>query len=86
MGTASITWYAVGAALIVLALRRQHPVLVLIVGAALVVVGYTMYDGGPLHTHLVAIATAVVLLGVSIALFTDPPWRRRSAASGGSTG
>jgi hypothetical protein len=41
-----------------------------------------MYDGGPLRTHLYAIATAVVLLVASVALFTDPPWRHRSATSG----
>jgi hypothetical protein len=86
MGTASITWYAVGAALIVLALRRQRPALVCVVAASLVVVGFTMYDGGPLRIHLDAIATAVVLLVASVALFADPPWRHRSVAPGAATG
>jgi hypothetical protein len=86
MGAASITWYAVGAALIVLALRRQYPAIVVVVAASLIVVGYTMYDGGPLRTHLDAIATAVVLLVASVALFADPPWRHRSVAAGASVG
>ena len=36
MGTASITWYAVAAALIVLGLRRQHPLLVAVVAVSMV--------------------------------------------------
>ena len=83
MGTASITWYAIGAALIVFGLRRQHPLL-LLVGASLAVVGFTMYDGGALRTHLDAIAVAVVLLAVSVFGFTDPPWRRPSPVPGAS--
>jgi hypothetical protein len=75
MGTASITWYAVGAALIVIGLCRQQPLVVTVVAASLVVVGYTMYDGGALRTHLDAIAVAVVLLVTSVAVFADPPWR-----------
>jgi len=86
MGTASITWYAVAAALIVLGLRRQQPVVVGIVAASLVAVGYTMYDGGPLRTHLDAIATAVVVLAASVTVFADPPWRTPSATSGPTSG
>ena len=84
MGTASITWYAIGAALIVFGLRRQHPLLLLLVGASLAVVGFTMYDGGALRTHLDAIAVAVVLFAVSVFGFTDPPWRRPSPVPGAS--
>ena len=86
MGTVSITWYAVGAALIVLALRRQHPALLILVAASLGIVGYTMYDGGPLRTHLDAIATALILVVASVALFTDPPWRHRSVAPDAAAG
>jgi hypothetical protein len=78
MGTASITWFAVGAALIVIGLCRQQPIVVAIVAASLVGVGYTMYDGGSLRTHLDTIAVAVVLLAASVAVFADPPWRTAS--------
>ena len=78
MGTASITWFAVGAALIVIGLCRQQPFVVAIVAASLVGVGYTMYDGGSLRTHLDTIAVAVVLLAASVAVFADPPWRTAS--------
>ena len=86
MGTASIVWYSVGAAMIVFALRRQATLLVVVVAASLAVVGYTMYDGGPLRTHLDAIATAVILLAASVALFADPPWRRPPVATATSAG
>ena len=82
MGTASITWYAVGAALIVLGLRRQLPVVVGAVAVSLAAVGFTMYDGGPLRTHLDVIAGAVFLLVASLAVFADPPWRTRSVDPG----
>ena len=82
MGTASITWYAVAAALIVLGLRRQHPLLVAVVAVSLVAVGFTMYDGGPLRTHLDTIAPAVVLFVASMVMFTDPPWRIRPVGRG----
>lgn len=78
MGRASITWYAVGAALIVLGLRRQLLLLVAVIAVSLAAVGITMYDGGPLRTHLDTIAVTVVLLAASVAAFTDPPWRIRS--------
>ena len=79
MGTASITWYAVGAALIVLGLRRQFPLVVGAGAVSLAAVGFTMYDGGPLRTHLDVIAVTVLLLVTSLAVFADPPWRIRPA-------
>jgi hypothetical protein len=86
MGTASITWYAIGAALIVLGLRHQHPLVVAIVAASLAAVGFTMYDGGPLRTHLDTIAVAVVLLVAAVAAFADPPWRVGAAGPVRPTG
>jgi len=85
MGTASITWYAVGAALIVVGLRHQHVLVVGTVAASLVAVGLTMYDGGPLRTHLDAIAVAVLLLVASLTACTDPPGRIGSAGHARST-
>ena len=75
MGTASITWYAVAAALVVLGLRRLQPVVVATVAASLAEVGFTMYDGGPLRTHLDVIAATVVVFVGALAACADPPWR-----------
>jgi len=79
MGRASITWYAVAAAVIVVGLRHQHPLVVGVVAACLAAVGFTMYDGGPLRTHLDVIALTVVLFVASLAACADPPWRVRTA-------
>ena len=75
MGTASIVWYAVAAALVVAGLRRQQPLVVGVVAVSLAAVGFTMYDGGPLRTHLDVIAVTVVLFVATLATCTDPPWR-----------
>jgi len=82
MGTASITWFAVAAALIVVGLRRQPPLLVALVAASLAAVGFTMYDGGPLRTHLDVIAVTVILFVVTLVTCADPPWRVQAAGSG----
>jgi hypothetical protein len=82
MGTASILWYAVVAALVVLGLRRHHSVVVGLVVLALLAVGVTMYDTGPLTTHLVAIfLSMVVLVGVTTAL-TLPPLHQGTSRTG----
>lgn len=75
MGTASILWFAVAAGLVMVGLRRQHVVALVITGASLATVGYTMYDGGRLPTHLTAIFVAVVVLAAVLALLVIPPWR-----------
>jgi hypothetical protein len=80
MGTASILWYGVAAALVVSGLRRHHPVVVGLVVLALVAVGVTMYDGGPLTTHLVTIFLSVVVLVGVVTAVTLPP-RRRTVAT-----
>jgi hypothetical protein len=80
LGTASIAWYVVPAVLLLVGLRRQHPVVLAVVLVALVAVGVTMYDGGPLAVHLAAIfASVVVLAGVAASLLPVP--RRRAAAN-----
>ncbi len=75
MGTTSILWFAVAAALVMVGLRRQHPVALAGAALSLAAVGYTMYDGGRLHTHLHAIFVAVVVLAVILATLVLPPWR-----------
>ena len=77
MGTPSILWFAVAAGLVMVGLRRQHVVALVMVAASLATVGYTMYDGGRLSTHLTAIFVAVVILAAVLALLVIPPWRHR---------
>lgn len=84
MGRPSITWYAVAAAFVVLGMRRQQPVVLGVVAVGLAAVGFTMYDGGPLRTHLDVIATTVVLMAASLVAFADPPWRIRSTGPAGA--
>ena len=75
MGTSSRVWFIVPAVLVVIGLRRQHPVVLLVVAAALVAVGVTMYDHGALRTHLRAIFASVVVLATVASAFVVPPWR-----------
>jgi hypothetical protein len=81
LDAASILWFALAATLVVVALRHLHPVVLTVVALSLAVVGYTMYDGGRLHTHLVAIFTAVVVLAAVVALLVIPPWRGSGRAA-----
>jgi hypothetical protein len=76
MGTASRVWFIVPAILVVIGLRRQYPLALLAVAAALATVGATMYDHGPLRTHLTAIFLAVVIHAVVAATLVLPPWRQ----------
>lgn len=68
LGTASIIYYAIPALVVLLGLRRQHPITLTIVTAALAGVAVTMYDGGSLHTHLTAIFLSVVVLACVAAM------------------
>jgi len=73
LGPASVAWYVVPAVLLVLALRRLPPAAVLVVVAALVAIGVTMYAGSPLQVHLAAIFAGVLLLtAVAAALVVRP--------------
>jgi len=80
LGTASIIWYAVPAGMVLLGLRRQHPVAVTAVALSLVAVGFTMYNGGSLQVHLVAIFVSVLALAGTASLVVLPPWRRGPVA------
>ncbi len=79
LGTSSILWYAIGAAAIIFGLHSQHLVAQIAAAIGLAAVGYTMYDGGPLNTHLTAIFATVVLLALIASFLVVPPWRRQSA-------
>ncbi len=85
LGTMSILWFAVAAALVVIGLRRQHVAAVCVAAGSLAAVGYTMYDGGRLHVHLIAIFLAVVILAVILSVLVIPPWRH-TARDSHSTG
>lgn len=78
LGAVSIVWYVLAAALVLLGLRRQHTFALAVVAVALLAVGVTMYDGGPLRTHLVAIFVTVVILAGVVALLVLPPSTART--------
>lgn len=79
LGAASIIWYVVPAAMVLIGLRRQHPVALSTVALALMAVGVTMYDGGALQVHLTAIFVSVLALASTASLLVLPPWRRGPA-------
>jgi hypothetical protein len=79
LGTSSILWYAIGAAAIIAGLQGQRRLVQAGAAAGLAAVGYTMYDGGRLDTHLTAIFCTVVLLAVILAVLVVAPWRRRGS-------
>ena len=80
MGAASRLWYIVPAVLVMIGLRRQYPPAIPAVAAALTAVGVTMYDHGPLITHLTAIFLAVAILAGIAATLILPPWQRDPSA------
>ncbi|MEO7059544.1 MAG: hypothetical protein ABI083_07495 [Lapillicoccus sp.] len=67
MGTTSQILYAVPALLVVAGLWRVGRPALSVVVVLLVVVGVTMYDGGPLTVHLTAILLVVVALAMTVA-------------------
>lgn len=77
MGTASRVWFIAPAILVVAGLRRQHPIALGAVAAALAVVGLTMYDQGRLRTHLNAIFVAAVVIAAVMATLVLRPLRHR---------
>lgn len=73
LNAASIVWYVVPAVLVLMGLRQFHWLGVVSVSVALIAVGVTMYNGGPLDVHLATIfAAAVVLVLVAAALVLPP--------------
>lgn len=72
-GAVSQIWYVVAAALVLIGLRRQSLIARVIVALALAAVGVTMYDGGPLRTHLTAIFAAVLVIAAVAAVLVMPP-------------
>ncbi len=73
LDTASIVWYVVPAVLVLAGLRRLHWSGVVAVSLALIAVGVTRYNGGPLDVHLATIFAAVVVLALVAATLVLPP-------------
>ena len=76
LGTTSVVWYVIPSALVLLGLRRQHPVALALVTLALVAVGITMYNGGSSQVHLTSIFICVVVLAAAGAALVRRPERR----------
>jgi hypothetical protein len=68
-----MVWYVVPAVLMLAGLRRLHWSGVSAVSIALIAVGVTMYNGGPLNVHLATISTAVVVLALVAATLVLRP-------------
>jgi len=80
LGLASVVLYVVPAVLVLVALRRVHPVSWAVLAILLAAVGVTMYNGGALSVHLVAIFVAVIWLALVVVTLVIP-WSRRPGAS-----
>ena len=80
MGIGSMVLYVLPAVLVVAALRAAPTWADGAVAVALVLVGITMYDGGPLTAHLASILVAVVAIATTTAVF-GPGRADPSAAS-----
>ena len=73
LGTASLLWYVVPACVVLSGLRRVHWGAFTVIGLALLAIGVTMYNGGPVEQHLLAIWFGVVLLAAVVATLVRPP-------------
>jgi hypothetical protein len=82
MGWVSIVLYVLPASVVVVALRRQHPVAVAIVVLTFIAVGVTMYNGGPLTTHLTMIALAATALVGTTSMLVRTQLRREGPDTG----
>jgi hypothetical protein len=76
MGPASIALFVLPAVLLMIGLRRQHPVIITIEALTLAAVGVTMYDHARLAAHLTAIFIAVVALAAIVAFVVSRRPRR----------
>jgi len=75
LGGVSIVAYAVPAVLVLDAARRRGTHAVPLLVGAVVVVGVTMYDGGPLWVHLAAISLLVAVLAWLVSPLSRRPLR-----------
>jgi hypothetical protein len=82
MGAASMVWFAVPALLVLAGLRRQNLGALVLLAAALLAVGITMYNGSPASIHLATIFAAGIVLAATVLLFGIPPWQQNKTAAG----
>jgi hypothetical protein len=75
MGAGSVMLYIIPAAVVLAGLRRQQPLAVTLVGLTFLAVGITMYDHGPLNTHLTAIFASGTALLATLSLLVPSPKR-----------
>ena len=73
LGTASVVWYVLPAIAVLLGLRRLPWTALGLAVFALLWIGITMYNGGSLDQHLVAIWLGVALLAAVLAALVMPP-------------
>lgn len=73
LGVRSMIWYAAPAIAVLASLRRAHRGALAAALVALSLVGITMYDGGPLSYHLLAIWMGTITLAAVFATFVRPP-------------
>lgn len=78
LGIASALWYAAPALLVLLGIRRLYRGGVVVAVVALLSVGVTMYDGGPLDRHLFALFVGVVALAATLISLVTLPSRSAS--------
>lgn len=69
LGVASAILFILSAVVLLVGIRRLHPVAVVLNALVLIAVGITMYDGGPVAVHTSAIAVEVIVLAVTVLAF-----------------
>lgn len=80
LGFGSVTLFVIPSLILLVGLRRQQRLAVTLLCLALVAVGITMYDRGPLGIHLTTIFVSATLLAFTLALFVHRPRLRRRDA------
>lgn len=75
LGNTSLAWYALPAVSVVLGLRRLPRGALSVVVLALVSIGFTMYNSGPLSQHLFTLWTGMVILAAVLSTLVRPPTR-----------
>ncbi len=68
MGVESLILYTIPALLLLVGLRSQNRAAVAVLAVALVAVGVTMYNGGPVTVHLITIFATVTVIAAIVAL------------------
>lgn len=81
LGVASMIWYVVPSLLLMTRLRRQNVVALIVLAAALTVVGVTMHNGTPVPTHVNTIFAAATMIAAITFVLATPPWQSKPVAT-----